>query len=75
VIPIEHGESYGAASVAGFIDGLGYIGSTFADPFIGWIVDAQGWDGALTFWLISSLAAALLIGMLSWSDMRKGCSS
>ena len=73
VIPIEHGDRYGAASVAGFIDGLGYVGSTFADPFIGWIVDAQGWSGALIFWLISSLAAALLIGMLSWSDVKEEC--
>jgi len=66
VIPIEYGEKYGAASVAGFIDGVGYIGLTFADPFIGWIVDIKGWSGAITFWLISSVAAAFLMGILSW---------
>jgi len=71
VIPIEHRDSHGAASVAGFIDGVGYIGSTFADPFIGWIVDAQGWNGAITFWLISSLIAAFLMGVLSWSNMKR----
>ena len=71
VIPMEHKDTYGAASVAGFIDGVGYIGSTFADPFIGWIVDLQGWNAAVTFWLISSLAAALLVGGLSWSSMKR----
>ena len=71
VIPMEHRDTYGAASVAGFIDGIGYIGSTFADPLIGWIVDIQGWSGAVTFWLLSSLIAALLIGSVSWSGRRK----
>jgi len=71
VIPIEHRESHGAGSVAGFIDGVGYIGSTFADPFIGWIVDVQGWNGAVTFWLISSLAAAFLLGISSWKKEKK----
>ena len=71
VIPIEHRESHGAASVAGFIDGMGYVGSTFADPFIGWIVDVQGWSGAITFWLISSLASAFLMGLLSWNARKK----
>ena len=75
VIPMEHKDTYGAASVAGFIDGVGYIGSTFADPFIGWIVDVQGWNGAMIFWLISSLAAAILVGELSWSDVKHALSS
>jgi len=75
VIPMEHKDTYGAASVAGFIDGVGYIGSTFADPFIGWIVDVQGWNGAVIFWLISSLAAALLVGGLSWNSIKRVLSS
>jgi len=71
VIPIEHKEDHGAASVAGFIDGMGYIGSTFADPFIGWIVDSQGWNGAVTFWLASSFSSAFLIGMLIWTGLKR----
>ena len=71
VMPMAYRDRYGAASVAGFIDGVGYIGSTFADPFIGWIVDIYGWNGAVTFWLISSLAAAFLMGILGRNDMRK----
>ena len=67
VIPMEYGCSYGVASVAGFIDGMGYVGSTFANPFVGWILDVYGWDGAIIFWLTSSLLASLLIG-LSYMD-------
>jgi len=70
VIPMEYKDTHGAGSVAGFIDGIGYIGSTFADPFIGWIVDAQGWNGAVTFWLASSLTATLLMGILNWGNIK-----
>lgn len=71
VIPMEHERNHGVAGVAGFIDGIGYIGSTIADPFIGWIVDVQGWSGAATFWFISSLAAAFLMGMLSFRKLNQ----
>ncbi len=71
VIPMEHKESQSVASVAGFIDGAGYIGATFADPFIGWLVDTQGWNGAVTFWLASSLSSAFLIGVLIWSNLKR----
>lgn len=64
VIPMEHEESHGGDAVAGFIDGIGYIGSTFSDPFTGWIIGAQGWNGAVTFWIVSSLAASLLTFVL-----------
>ncbi len=64
VVPMEHEESYGAAGVAGFIDGIGYLGLTFADPFIGWIVDNYGWGGAINFWFMSSLSSAFLTGLL-----------
>jgi len=70
VIPMEHEESHSVAGVAGFIDGVGYIGSTFADPFNGWIVDIQGWSGAVTFWFISALAAAFLMATLSRSELK-----
>jgi len=64
VVPMDLEEEYGSAGVAGFIDGVGYLGLTFADPFIGWIVDTHGWDGAVTFWLASALGSTLLLGLL-----------
>ena len=68
---MEEKESYGVAGVAGFIDGIGYIGLMFADPFIGWIVDVQGWNGVVTFWLVSSLTAALLVFTLWYNEVKR----
>lgn len=71
VVPMEQKESYGVAGVAGFIDGMGYMGLMFAAPFIGWIVDMHGWNGVVTFWLTSSLAAALLMFTLWYDEIKK----
>jgi OPA family sugar phosphate sensor protein UhpC-like MFS transporter len=60
-IPMDNADAYGAAKVAGLIDGLGYVGLIFADPFIGWIVDHNGWSGATTFWTLSAFIATLLL--------------
>ena len=69
-IPMDYDDRYGAASIAGFIDGLGYMGSTFANPFIGWLVDSKGWGAAITFWTVSSLLATLLTASV-WIKDRK----
>jgi len=70
VVPMEQEESYGVAGVAGFIDGIGYIGLLFADPFIGWTIDVHGWNGVVTFWLLSSIAAAFLTLTLWFDEAR-----
>jgi len=63
VIPMEFNEVYGGASVAGFIDGLGYLGLMFADSFNGWIIEVYGWNGAIMFCFISSISATLLLSL------------
>jgi len=61
IIPMDRSQSYGAANLAGLIDGLGYVGMMFADPLIGWIVDCGGWGDAITFWTLSSICTTLLL--------------
>lgn len=61
VIPMEFNEKYGGASVAGFIDGLGYLGLMFADSFNGWLVDVYGWNSVMVFCFASSVSAIFLI--------------
>lgn len=73
-IPIDS-QTYGAASLAGLIDGIGYLGLIFADPFIGWIVDCEGWNGAIMFWTLSSFCATLLILTLWRSEHIEGLTS
>jgi len=69
-IPMDYDDRYGAARIAGFIDGLGYIGSTFANPFIGWLVDSRGWSAAVTFWTVSAFLSTLLTASLWIKDRR-----
>lgn len=61
IIPMDRSQNYGAANLAGFIDGLGYVGIMFADPFIGWIVDCKGWGDAMAFWTLISICTTLLL--------------
>jgi len=61
IIPMDRSQKYGAANLAGFIDGLGYVGMMLADPFIGWIVDCRGWGDAVAFWALSSICTTLLL--------------
>jgi OPA family sugar phosphate sensor protein UhpC-like MFS transporter len=61
VIPMEFNETYGGASVAGFIDGLGYLGLMFADSFSGLLVDVYGWNSVLAFCFASSMSTVFLI--------------
>jgi len=71
VVPMEEKETYGAAGVAGFIDGIGYLSLMLADPLIGWILDLQGWSGVVTFELISSLSAVVLLLTLWRDEVRR----
>lgn len=75
VIPMEFNESYGRASVAGFIDGMGYFGSMFAESFTGWLIDVHGWNGSVTFCLISSIFATILIAFFYEKKNRVKASS
>jgi len=61
IIPMDRSQSYGAANLAGLIDGLGYMGMMFADPLIGWIVDSRGWGDAIAFWILSAISTTLLL--------------
>lgn len=63
VIPMEFDERYGGASIAGFIDGIGYFGSMFAESFTGWLIDVHSWNGAVVFCLTSSLSTTLLVAI------------
>ncbi|MEM2885382.1 MAG: MFS transporter [Thermoproteota archaeon] len=75
IFPMEFGGRHGAANLAGFIDGLGYLGTTFADPFVGWIIDSGGWEAATSFWTASSFGAASLMYFLWRAERGKARAS
>jgi sugar phosphate permease len=70
ILPIDYGGRYGAANMAGLIDGMGYLGTTIADPLVGLVIDSMGWNGATIFWTASSICATSLSYAL-WRIERK----
>ncbi len=71
IVPMDFEKEYGAAGVAGVIDGLGYLGLTLADPFIGWVVDTYSWNGAICFWLFSSIFSTLLLCKIMLEELKQ----
>jgi sugar phosphate permease len=63
--PMDFGTRKAAASAAGFIDGVGYIGAALTGIVSGYLVDNYGWDTAFYLWMGGALAAAVLM-LLLW---------
>lgn len=72
VIPMEFDKTFGGASVAGFIDGLGYFGLMFADSFTGWLIESYGWNGVIMFCFISSISTIILLHLF-YKEKEKNC--
>ncbi|MEM3786788.1 MAG: MFS transporter [Nitrososphaeria archaeon] len=72
VIPMEFDKKFGGASVAGFIDGLGYFGLMLADSFTGWLIEAYGWNGVIMFCFINSILTIILL-QLFYKEKEKNC--
>ena len=70
IIPMDFGTRKAAASAAGFIDGMGYIGAAITGIGSGLLIDSHGWDAAFYFWVFSALAAAILMATL-WHHKPK----
>lgn len=60
-VAMDYGTRKAAASVAGFIDSLGYLGAIIVGVGIGWLVDNYGWSSAFYFWAIGAFVACILI--------------
>ena len=60
-MPMDLGTRKAASSVAGFIDGFGYIGAGLTGVFSGWLIDNYSWNAAFYFWVISAIIAAILM--------------
>jgi OPA family glycerol-3-phosphate transporter-like MFS transporter len=57
----KHGTS---AAAAGFVDFTGSMGAFGGDIVTGYFRQTYGWDGAIRFWAVAALAAALLVAVL-----------
>jgi len=60
-MPMDLGTRKTSSSVAGFVDGFGYIGAGLTAVFSGWLIDSYSWDAAFYFWVISAIVACILM--------------
>ncbi len=71
-MPMDFGTRKAAASVTGFIDGMGYIGAALTGITSGWLIDNMGWDYAFYFWVGGSIFAGILMLVLWNHKPKKG---
>jgi len=72
IMPMDLGTRKASSSVAGFIDGFGYIGAGLTGVFSGWLIDNYSWDAAFNLWVISAAIAAVLMVILWKYKPQKG---
>lgn len=72
IMPMDLGTRKASSSVAGFIDGFGYIGAGLTGVFSGWLIDNYSWDAAFYLWVISAAIAAVLMVILWKYKPQKG---
>jgi OPA family glycerol-3-phosphate transporter-like MFS transporter len=68
--PMDFGTRKVAASAAGFIDGVGYMGAALTGVVSGYLVDNYGWNYAFYLWLGGAIAAAALM-LILWNYRPK----
>ena len=65
-MPMDFASRKAAASAAGFIDGMGYVGAALTGISSGWLIDNVGWHSAFYFWVAASGIAAILM-LILWN--------
>ncbi len=68
--PMDFGTRKAAASTAGFIDGMGYIGAALTGVASGFLADRFGWNAAFYLWVGGAFGAAILM-LLLWNYRPK----
>lgn len=67
---MDFGTRKAAASAAGFIDGVSYIGAALTGVASGYLADHFGWNAAFYLWVGAAVAAAALM-MMIWNYRPK----
>ena len=71
ILPMDLGTKERASSVAGFIDGWGYIGAALTGVGTGFLLDHFGWHTAFYFWISGAIIAAASVGYVMASLKKK----
>jgi len=69
-LPMLLGTRKGTASVTGFIDMMGYVGSTITGITTAYLTTIGGWNLAFTFWATGAMLSAASSALL-WNYRKK----
>jgi len=64
VVAMDFGSRKAAASAAGFMDAMGYVGATVSAMLTGRLAERYGWSTGFAVWAGAALASALLLALL-----------
>ena len=67
---VESSSKKVASAATGFTGTIGYIGAVLSATGTGFMVDKFGWNGAISFWLVSAIICITICIML-WRNERK----
>ena len=64
---VESSSKKVASAATGFTGTFGYIGAVLSATGTGYMVDKFGWNGALSFWIVSAIICIIICAML-WKN-------
>ena len=67
---VESSSKKVASAATGFTGTFGYVGAVLSATGTGFMVDHFGWNGALTFWIVSASICIIICAML-WQNEKK----
>ena len=70
---VESSSKKVASAATGFTGTFGYIGAVLSATGTGFMVDKFGWNGALSFWIVSALICITICVMLWKNEKQKVC--
>ena len=70
---VESSSKKVASAATGFTGTFGYIGAVLSATGTGFMVDKFGWNGALSFWIVSAIICISICIMLWRNERKKVC--
>jgi OPA family sugar phosphate sensor protein UhpC-like MFS transporter len=70
---VESSSKKVASAATGFTGTFGYIGAVLSATGTGFMVDKFGWNGALSFWIVSALICIAICLVLWKNEKQKAC--
>lgn len=70
---VESSSKKVASAATGFTGTFGYIGAVLSATGTGFMVDKFGWNGALSFWIVSAVICIAICVMLWKNEKKKVC--